>query len=187
MGSHSRLLQNKVLTRLRMLRQAVLYCAMGLVLGASRNIRNVRNLRNKNQLGRPDSKVINVINPSQEASVEDQQILQRFARSAQLGGYGAPPAAAAPLPLMPYRYGYAVQDADCQDFNQQEQSDGDQVTGQYSVLLPDGRVQTVTYSVRPETGYVAEVTYSDGVLCAPPPPASGPAYGAPQPAYSPGK
>ena len=29
-----------------------------------------------------------------------------------------------------------------------------QVTGQYSVLLPDGRVQTVTYSVRPESGFV---------------------------------
>ena len=45
-------------------------------------------------------------------------------------------------------------DTDCNDFNQQEQSDGEEITGQYSVLLPDGRVQTVTYSVRPETGYV---------------------------------
>ena len=52
------------------------------------------------------------------------------------------------------RYGYAVQDDIGNDFNQQEQSDGAQVTGQYSVLLPDGRIQTVTYSVRPETGFV---------------------------------
>ena len=29
-----------------------------------------------------------------------------------------------------------------------------QITGQYSVLLPDGRVQTVTYSVAPDTGFV---------------------------------
>ena len=29
--------------------------------------------------------------------------------------------------LMPYRYGYAVQDDEGNDFNQQEQSDGDQV------------------------------------------------------------
>ena len=28
---------------------------------------------------------------------------------------------------MPYRYGYAVQDDEGNDFNQQEQSDGDQV------------------------------------------------------------
>eukprot|EP00090_Calanus_glacialis_P003726 TRINITY_DN12755_c0_g1_i1.p1 TRINITY_DN12755_c0_g1~~TRINITY_DN12755_c0_g1_i1.p1 ORF type:complete len:151 (-),score=39.92 TRINITY_DN12755_c0_g1_i1:148-537(-) len=66
----------------------------------------------------------------------------------------------APPALMPYRYGYAVQDDVGNDFNQQEQSDGQVITGQYSVLLPDGRVQTVTYSVAPNTGFVAEVTYS---------------------------
>merc|ERR1711997_876556 len=71
----------------------------------------------------------------------------------------------------PYRYGYAVQDDIGNDFNQQEQSDGAQVTGQYSVVLPDCRIQTVTYSVRPETGFVAEVSYSDvggGGVPAPP-------------------
>ena len=31
------------------------------------------------------------------------------------------------------------------------------VTGQYSVLLPDGRIQTVTYSVAPDTGFVVSV------------------------------
>lgn len=112
----------------------------------------------------------------------DQEYQTRNSRSPQ-GGYGAPPpqasygggggggAAAAPQPLMPYRYGYAVQDDIGNDFNQQEQSDGDQITGQYSVVLPDCRVQTVTYSVRPETGYVAEVSYSDvGGNCIPAPP-----------------
>ena len=29
-----------------------------------------------------------------------------------------------------------------------------QITGQWSVLLPDGRVQTSTYSVAPDTGFV---------------------------------
>ena len=31
------------------------------------------------------------------------------------------------------------------------------MTGQYSVLLPDGRVQTVTYSVAPNTGFVVAI------------------------------
>ena len=94
---------------------------------------------------------------------------------------------------MPYRYGYAVQDDIGNDFNQQEQSDGAQITGQYSVVLPDCRIQTVTYSVRPETGFVvstapcphlthqitqAEVSYSDvGGGCTPAPPGLGPASG----------
>lgn len=53
-----------------------------------------------------------------------------------------------------FRYGYAVQDDIGNDFNKQETSDGGVVTGQYSVLLPDGRIQTVTYSVAPNTGFV---------------------------------
>ena len=52
------------------------------------------------------------------------------------------------------RYGYAVQDDIGNDFNKQETSDGGTVQGQYSVLLPDGRIQTVTYSVAPNTGFV---------------------------------
>jgi len=124
----------------------------------------------------------------------EEQEYQRNVRSPQ-GGYGAPPpqasygggGAAAPLPLMPYRYGYAVQDDTGNDFNQQEQSDGDQITGQYSVVLPDCRVQTVTYSVRPETGFVAEVSYSDvGGNCIPAPPGAA-ASGGSQPTYGAGK
>lgn len=52
------------------------------------------------------------------------------------------------------RYGYVVKEDRCIDFSQQETSDGNQVVGQYSVLLPDGRVQTVSYSVAPDTGFV---------------------------------
>lgn len=88
-----------------------------------------------------------------------------------IGGNRGVPGAGGGEPLMPYRYGYAVQDDIGNDFNQQEQSDGAQITGQYSVVLPDCRIQTVTYSVRPETGFVAEVSYSDvGSGCIPAPP-----------------
>lgn len=96
------------------------------------------------------------------------------------------------------RYGYAVKDDICNDFNQQETSDGSQVSGQYSVLLPDGRVLTVTYTVTPESGYVvsnilemkikmmkmiftllqAEVKYSEGPICETPP-----SYQQPVPSY----
>ena len=59
-----------------------------------------------------------------------------------------------------FRYGYAVQDDIGNDFNKQETSDGGVVTGQYSVLLPDGRIQTVTYSVAPNTGFVVCIMQS---------------------------
>merc|ERR1719312_85253 len=72
-------------------------------------------------------------------------------REASSGGSG----------LGTYNHGYAVQDSDTgNDFNVQENSDGNTISGQYSVLLPDGRVQTVKYSVTPSSGYVAEVSYS---------------------------
>jgi hypothetical protein len=94
--------------------------------------------------------VSKLIIPAQEKLVEDDMTMQRLARSAQ-GGYGAPlPTYDAPLPaydepasppppapLMPYRYGYAVQDTDCNDFNQQEQSDGNQVRTKVSVNISD--------------------------------------------------
>merc|ERR1712154_566492 len=121
---------------------------------------------------------------------EDKMAQEEYVRSARQAAntnYGAPGGGAQPSyqggssgggrgagggePLMPYRYGYAVQDDIGNDFNQQEQSDGAQITGQYSVVLPDCRIQTVTYSVRPETGFVAEVSYSDvGGGCSPAPP-----------------
>merc|ERR1712076_16519 len=61
----------------------------------------------------------------------------------------------------PYQYTYAVaDDYSGAAFNQEEQNDGNGVVaGSYSVNLPDGRVQTVTYHANDYDGYVADVTY----------------------------
>lgn len=36
-----------------------------------------------------------------------------------------------------------------------------QVTGKYSVWLPDGRLMTVEYSVAKETGFVPKISFQD--------------------------
>ena len=43
--------------------------------------------------------------------------------------------------------------------SQYEARDGDKTTGSYSVILPDGRKQTVNYYVDGYSGYVADVQY----------------------------
>ena len=48
------------------------------------------------------------------------------------------------VPGMPYNYGWAVADPDQGlNYGQNENSDGSVVTGEYRVLLPDGRTQIV--------------------------------------------
>eukprot|EP00095_Tigriopus_kingsejongensis_P007914 maker-scaffold132_size323655-snap-gene-2.28 protein:Tk07914 transcript:maker-scaffold132_size323655-snap-gene-2.28-mRNA-1 annotation:"hypothetical protein DAPPUDRAFT_18318" len=61
-----------------------------------------------------------------------------------------------------YNYAYAVHDDySGANFGQEEKRDGYATSGQYHVALPDGRIQTVTYSVADEySGYVADVSYS---------------------------
>ena len=63
------------------------------------------------------------------------------------------------------RYGYAVSDDQGLDFTQQETSEAGVVTGSYSVALPDGRVQTVKYSVGPDTGYVVSKGLTETEYC----------------------
>ncbi|KAK3876508.1 hypothetical protein Pcinc_018699 [Petrolisthes cinctipes] len=45
------------------------------------------------------------------------------------------------------------------DFSRQEAREGNRTEGSYSILLPDGRLQTVTYYVDGDSGFVAEVSY----------------------------
>ena len=58
-------------------------------------------------------------------------------------------------------------------------ADGKAVTGSYSVALPDGRVQTVTYTADHYNGYVADVKYEGTPVY----PEAKPYHPAPAPAY----
>merc|ERR1711881_233752 len=90
----------------------------------------------------------------------------------------------------PYTYSYGVaDDYSNSNFNAAETADANGVVGgSYSVNLPDGRTQTVTYTADEVNGFVAEVSYS-GEAVYPPAPAGGyvgegtNVYQAPVPAY----
>merc|ERR1719232_2143680 len=74
----------------------------------------------------------------------------------------------------PYKYEYGVQD----DYSKaafaksESQNEVGAVTGSYKVNLPDGRIQTVTYTADPVYGYRAEVSY-EGEPIYPPKPEGG--------------
>merc|ERR1712200_106278 len=73
----------------------------------------------------------------------------------------APPAAAYDESPEPFTYEYAVaDDYTGTAFNAGENQDAyGTVQGSYSVNLPDGRIQTVTYTAGGYDGYVADVQY----------------------------
>ncbi|XP_069974105.1 pro-resilin-like [Penaeus vannamei] len=72
-------------------------------------------------------------------------------------GYGVPTPSSGPAK---YDFNYAVNDPPSgNDFGHQEARDGPSTQGSYYVLLPDGRLQRVTYTVNGDSGYVADVTY----------------------------
>ncbi|XP_076059569.1 uncharacterized protein LOC143036207 [Oratosquilla oratoria] len=83
--------------------------------------------------------------------------------------YYAPPVPAPPPPPpAQYSFEWAVKDdASGNDFNQKETRDGDLTEGSYSVLLSDGRIQTVTYHVNGDSGLIAEVTYEGEMFSLP--------------------
>merc|ERR1711997_600064 len=106
-----------------------------------------------------------------------------------------PPAPYAPPPTYkeepkPYSYAYAVKDDySGANFGASETADGKVVTGSYTVALPDGRIQTVTYTADHYNGYVADVKYEGEAVYPkyePKPYKPAPAYKpAPKPAYAP--
>ncbi|XP_042227203.1 cuticle protein 19.8-like isoform X1 [Homarus americanus] len=59
-----------------------------------------------------------------------------------------------------YDFDWSVQDGNSgNDFVHQEDRDNRNIKGSYTVQLPDGRLQTVTYYVDGDSGYVAKVKY----------------------------
>merc|ERR1711936_1533759 len=106
--------------------------------------------------------------------------------------YGAPaPYAPEKLPPQPYAYEYGVADDYSKaNFRKTEtQGAAGNVGGSFTIALPDGRIQTTTYTADHTNGFVAEVTYS-GEAVYPPAPAGGypgEAHAAPAPGYAPGR
>merc|ERR1712018_375454 len=98
-----------------------------------------------------------------------------------VAGYAAPDLAEP----SPYTYTYAVADDYSKaNFQQSESNDGTGVvSGSYSVNLPDGRIQTVTYNANDIDGNVATVENS-GEAVYPPAPAGGYVAAAPVVAHA---
>merc|ERR1712106_1005259 len=109
-----------------------------------------------------------------------------------LPAYGAPPAyhpapAYAPVEKLapqPYADEYGVADDYSKaNFKKAETQDAEgKVAGSFPIALPDGRIQTTTYTADHYNGFIAEVTY-EGTAVYPPEPAAG--YGHAAPAYAP--
>merc|ERR1712024_60343 len=88
------------------------------------------------------------------------------------------------LPPQPFAYEYGVADDYSKaNFKKTETQDAEgKVSGSFTIALPDGRIQTTTYTADHYNGFVAEVTY-EGTPVYPPEPKEG--YGHAAPAYAP--
>lgn len=62
----------------------------------------------------------------------------------------------------PFEYSFEVKNTGNKlFFEKSEKSDGNQVTGSYSVLLPDGRIQVVEYVADKENGFAPRISYNE--------------------------
>ena len=82
------------------------------------------------------------------------------------------------LAPQPFSYEYGVADDYSKaNFKKAEAQDAyGNVQGSFTIALPDGRIQTTTYTATHETGFIAEVTYS-GTAAYPPEPQGGYGHG----------
>merc|ERR1719211_234958 len=99
--------------------------------------------------------------PAYHAPVVHAPVVHAPAYHKPAPAYHAPAPAAYDGPAEPYTFEYAVADDYSKAaFNAAESSDAaGNAAGSYSVALPDGRTQHVTYTANGYDGYVAEVTY----------------------------
>uniref|UniRef100_A0A0K2UZ19 Cuticular protein hypothetical 5 [Bombyx mori] n=1 Tax=Lepeophtheirus salmonis TaxID=72036 RepID=A0A0K2UZ19_LEPSM len=94
--------------------------------------------------------------------------------------YPPPP----PPPPAPVSYGYnygVVDDESGVNMSADELAENGVVSGSYKVVLPDGRMKIVTYTVEGDSGFVADVQFEEALAPAAPAPAPYPKY-APYPA-----
>ncbi|XP_066905107.1 pro-resilin [Halyomorpha halys] len=64
---------------------------------------------------------------------------------------------------MPYQYDYKVQDAEKSLYfgAQEAGNEVGRVEGSYQVLLPDGKLMTVTYYIEGESGFVPKISFQE--------------------------
>ena len=102
----------------------------------------------------------------------------------EAASYAAPPAYSPPVYApadespKPYSYQYSVADDKYHiNFQKQETQDAyGNVKGSFTIALPDGRIQTTTYTADDNHGFTAEVSYT-GTAQYPAEPAGGYGYG----------
>ena len=118
-------------------------------------------------------------------------IIVSIATSLASSQYAPAPYVEEKLAPQPFSYEYGVADDYSKaNFRKTETQDAaGNVGGSFTIALPDGRIQTTTYTADHTNGFVAEVTYS-GEAVYPPAPAGGypgEAHAAPAPGYAPGR
>ena len=101
-----------------------------------------------------------------------------FVATVSCQGYAPAPHVVEKLAPQPFSYEYGVADDYSKaNFKKAETQDAyGNVQGSFTIALPDGRIQTTTYTATHETGFIAEVTYS-GTAAYPPEPQGGYGHG----------